>query len=1334
MLPWNPPSAFSLAGNNNNSTSSNNGGGGGGYSPYADSQMSQQQHQQHQQQLQHQQQQLQQGQGQQSGQGQGQQNGGGPPSQQQQQQQQNLNQPPQSSQQQQPQAGGAYPPMTLASTLHFLQSEHRRYARDRNEWEIERAEMRARIALLEGEKRGNEGALKSLARRCKMLEMALRGERSKFLTSSTGGGLNPAAVSSAALSAAGGGGASPALMSGTASPIPGALASTAAAAIPNKAFAALQAGLSPASTPGDAPKSIPMTTSTSSPGQAAGMLPHSAAAAHARSDSVSSGAGAAPNAPSTTNGYQSGTWATTASASASAPRDPRGKARSREYLKQCLQEITYLTSSATLNPLAAHSYAAPGVNRPRKVLPEQVPPPPPAAAGAGSQQPGVINLAAVSAATAATTATLQLAPVSASAPSLTATTTPSPSPGPEFEPVAASSTSSAAAAPTPTPASASAQSSSSLTAATPVAFPSIGAGSASETTGGVEEKQSKEKEEKEEDVFASTPVPTSNGVATSSSSTSSSTADEDLDEEEDEEEKEEREGSDLPSAFVPLKRQPTSTGSVRGSRGGGGAGGTKGRDAIKLGGAAGLEKGQGKEDEALPESETLVTSATTSGEKEGEKKEETPTEATSAVAEEEKEKASPGPASSSSSAGESKESTPKSDQPTPDVETLSPPSSTTTEAPATSGQQEEEPEEEVEAVGSAAGRGDGEAQGKSDKEEQKEVAEPATEEADKESISSRQRVAAAATATTVVEEEEQEAAAAAGVLTISKGRNDRRGGGGGLGDLFSQGGGARAGSGLDGEGSVLPSERGNGEINNGTGQNGRGDDESQQHAQQDEEEEVPTALYRPEEDWKEKLARAGKKAYPPVRAPGGGGGGDAQLERLQWDLDELPSDEDRDVEGGEAVGGRGRLKPKAAANRSSSQEKSEEQRRFKSERVLRSHLDAVRVVEIVEMDDGAAVEVVSGSDDCTVKVWRGVTAPSGPRSELEPVATYRGHAAPVTALAIATTSPSVVTPANPDTERVVLSGSLDSTICVWRYATSSASTYDPVDNASLLGTIETKSDAVWGIVPLQGDRLACITAEGAVQVWSWETGELERSWTGRREGTSKASVNVPTAMCLYRPDSASAEEALLVAFANGEVQTFDPNTGAEQRTLTATDLRDADKENSQINALATNGRWLLVGYEDRSVTIFDLEKGQRLCNYIAHLDGITSLAFLPLPASDAPPPPDPTLSAAQPSMRFVSASHDTSIRIWCWSTINSAQPVCVQDLQAHRVKGADGVLDLGVGVVRAHEQGNGYETEREEEEEKVVLVSAGADGTLRVYSASSSSSLTLAAAGRGESV
>lgn len=34
--------------------------------------------------------------------------------------------------------------LNLSNVLHFLQTEWRRYERDRNEWEIERAEMRVR--------------------------------------------------------------------------------------------------------------------------------------------------------------------------------------------------------------------------------------------------------------------------------------------------------------------------------------------------------------------------------------------------------------------------------------------------------------------------------------------------------------------------------------------------------------------------------------------------------------------------------------------------------------------------------------------------------------------------------------------------------------------------------------------------------------------------------------------------------------------------------------------------------------------------------------------------------------------------------------------------------------------------------------------------------------------------------------------------------------------------------------------------------------------------------------------------------------------------------------
>lgn len=39
------------------------------------------------------------------------------------------------------------PEYTLAGILHYLQSEWRRYERDRNEWEIERAEMRVSTEL-----------------------------------------------------------------------------------------------------------------------------------------------------------------------------------------------------------------------------------------------------------------------------------------------------------------------------------------------------------------------------------------------------------------------------------------------------------------------------------------------------------------------------------------------------------------------------------------------------------------------------------------------------------------------------------------------------------------------------------------------------------------------------------------------------------------------------------------------------------------------------------------------------------------------------------------------------------------------------------------------------------------------------------------------------------------------------------------------------------------------------------------------------------------------------------------------------------------------------------
>jgi striatin 1/3/4 len=69
--------------------------------------------------------------------------------------------------------------------MRFLQTEWHRHERDRNAWEIERQEMKARIASLEGAGRRADAHQKSLSKYVKMLEGALQKERKKSKTGNT---------------------------------------------------------------------------------------------------------------------------------------------------------------------------------------------------------------------------------------------------------------------------------------------------------------------------------------------------------------------------------------------------------------------------------------------------------------------------------------------------------------------------------------------------------------------------------------------------------------------------------------------------------------------------------------------------------------------------------------------------------------------------------------------------------------------------------------------------------------------------------------------------------------------------------------------------------------------------------------------------------------------------------------------------------------------------------------------------------------------------------------------------------------------------------------------
>lgn len=68
---------------------------------------------------------------------------------------------------------------TIPGVLHYVQHEWAKFEMERSQWEVERAELQARIAFLQGERKGQENLKNDLVRRIKMLEYALKQERLK---------------------------------------------------------------------------------------------------------------------------------------------------------------------------------------------------------------------------------------------------------------------------------------------------------------------------------------------------------------------------------------------------------------------------------------------------------------------------------------------------------------------------------------------------------------------------------------------------------------------------------------------------------------------------------------------------------------------------------------------------------------------------------------------------------------------------------------------------------------------------------------------------------------------------------------------------------------------------------------------------------------------------------------------------------------------------------------------------------------------------------------------------------------------------------------------------
>lgn len=69
------------------------------------------------------------------------------------------------------------PRYSIPGILHFIQHEWAKFEMERSGWDLERAELQARISFLQGERKGQDNLKNDLIRRIKMLEYALKQER-----------------------------------------------------------------------------------------------------------------------------------------------------------------------------------------------------------------------------------------------------------------------------------------------------------------------------------------------------------------------------------------------------------------------------------------------------------------------------------------------------------------------------------------------------------------------------------------------------------------------------------------------------------------------------------------------------------------------------------------------------------------------------------------------------------------------------------------------------------------------------------------------------------------------------------------------------------------------------------------------------------------------------------------------------------------------------------------------------------------------------------------------------------------------------------------------------
>lgn len=151
--------------------------------------------------------------------------------------------------------------------------------------------------------------------------------------------------------------------------------------------------------------------------------------------------------------------------------------------------------------------------------------------------------------------------------------------------------------------------------------------------------------------------------------------------------------------------------------------------------------------------------------------------------------------------------------------------------------------------------------------------------------------------------------------------------------------------------------------------------------------------------------------------------------------------------------------------------------------------------------------------------------------------TYRGHTAAVTSVVLSSAL------------GCIFSGSLDSTIRIWKLPAANNDPFGRHDPANAVQTLEGHGEAVWDLVLLPSreptgkggaeNRLVSASADGSVKLWQLEDGK----WSLK---TSHAfEKNVPTCLAVFNLDYSK----VLVGLTDGTVVLWDVESGDEVATF-----------------------------------------------------------------------------------------------------------------------------------------------------------------------------------------